>query len=176
MGCGKKQHAESLAQAHEAKILKNLLQYSSQPSVGQVDLETTQTVSTTLRLEQPVLDDEIVSECDWDGNVNHCLSSDSDSDWDNELEDGFESDNSEFSELEGEDLKESLQKALEAELTLLAWLMPYEVIQQATTSKEWKTAEQNRGLGYYGLSDQTQCCHEKKVRDKENKDKELHKM
>ena len=168
MGRGKKHHAESLAQAREAKNLKNLLRYSSQLSVGRVT-----SLDLDLKVTEPqFLDEDEVVECDWDGSVNHCLSSDSD--WEDESDDGFESDDTEFSELEGEDLKESLQKALEAELALLTQLTPYEVILQAT-SKEWKRAEQNRGLGYNGQSDRTRRCHEKKARDKENEDKELRK-
>ena len=137
MGRGKKHRAESLAQAREAKNLKNLLRYLSQLSVGRVT-----SLDLDLKVTEPqFLDEDEVVECDWDGSVNHCLSSDSD--WEDELDD------TEFSELEGEDLKESLQKALEAELALLTQLTPYEVILQAT-SKEWKRAEQNRGLGYNG--------------------------
>ena len=61
---GKRHCTESLAWAREAKNLKNMLQYSSQPSVGQV-VALDPNLEMTLRLEQPVLD-EIV-ECDWGG-------------------------------------------------------------------------------------------------------------
>ena len=65
-------------------------------------------------------------ECDWDGSVNYYSSSDSEFE-ENDLDDGYGSEDSEFSELEGEDLKESLQKALEAELALLTQPIPIRI-------------------------------------------------
>ena len=126
--------------------------------------------------QEPVdIDDSIEDECDWDGSVNYYPSSDSEFK-ENNSDDGYGSEESEFSELEGKDLKESLQKALEAEIALLTQPTPYEDIQRTVTSQEWKNAEKNRGLGYNRHADRTQHRHEKKARDKEKEDKELCKM
>ncbi|KAF8220442.1 hypothetical protein L208DRAFT_1382661 [Tricholoma matsutake] len=116
-------------------------------------------------------------ECDWDGTVNHYLSSVRDSAWtDSEADDEDDSEGTEYSDLEGDSLVESLQKTLEAELESLRKPTPYEAIKQDLSTKNWKKAEQNQGFGYGGHSDQTKRCHDKKVHDKEEEDKNLQKF
>jgi hypothetical protein len=82
------------------------------------------------QMHEPILvdnNDNLEDECDCDGSVNYYPSSDS-MFKENDLDDGYGSEDSEFSELEGKDLKKSLQKALEAELALLTQPTPYEDI------------------------------------------------
>jgi len=111
----------------------------------------------------------------WTGGVNNHLigldGSDSDVD-DTEWE--SESSEDEVDELEGDDLVESLRKEIENELNLLKQTAqtPYEKINNANlTSKDWKKAEQNRGLGYNGLASRTQRKHRQEEREKAERDK-----
>lgn len=114
-------------------------------------------------------------ECDWDGTVNRCSLSDSDFEWTDSESDADDESETEYSELEGDGLVESLQKSLEEELESLKKLTPYEVLEQDISGKIWKRAEQNRGFGYSGRSDRTKRRHAKKARDKEEEDKNLRK-
>jgi hypothetical protein len=93
-------------------------------------------------------------ECEWMGGVNHVLSSDSEFYWtDSDMDSDSESD---FSELEGQELIGSLQACLEKELKMLGTVTPYEQFtQQTLTTDEWKRAESKRGFGYTGNSDRT---------------------
>ena len=109
---------------------------------------------------------------DWDGTVNHYLSSDSDSVWtDSEADDEDDSEGTEYSDLEGDSLVESLQRTLES----LRKPAPYEAIKQDLSTKNWKKTEQNRGFGYSGHSNRTKRRHNKQARDKEEEDKNLRK-
>ena len=111
----------------------------------------------------------------WTGGVNnHLIGFDeSDSDFgDTEWE--SEESEDEVDELEGADLVESLRKELENELNLLkqAAQTPYEKISNANlTARDWKKAEQNRGLGYNGLASRTQRKHRQDAREKAERDK-----
>lgn len=84
-------------------------------------------------------------ECDWDGTVNHCslALSDSDFGWTDSESDAGDETETEYLELEGEGLIESLQKSLEEELKSLKKLTPYKVLEQDISGKIWKKAEQN---------------------------------
>ena len=77
---------------------------------------------------------------------------------------------SEYSELEEEDLVQVLQAEIEA----LSQPSPYDEIMRKLTSKDWEKAEQNRGLRYNGHSARTRRYHEKKARDKEEGDMKSH--
>jgi len=82
--------------------------------------------------------------------------SDSDTEW------ASESSEDEVDELEGADLVESLRKEVENEMDLLkqAAETPYEKISNRNlTAKDWKIAEQYRGLGYSGHASRTQRKH-----------------
>jgi hypothetical protein len=114
-------------------------------------------------------------ECDWDGTVNHCLSSDSDYAWTDSDTKGYNSDETEYLELEGEDFLESLQNSLQAEMELLGNPTPYETIKRGISVKDWKKLEQTQGFGYTGNSDRTKWRNDKKARDKEGEDMNLRK-
>ncbi|KIJ26810.1 hypothetical protein M422DRAFT_272092 [Sphaerobolus stellatus SS14] len=121
--------------------------------------------------------------CNWVGGVNHCLSSDSGFSW----TDSESNSNSEFAELEGEKLLQSidnqqavLQAALEAELQQeikdLAKPTLYNTLTQTKhTTESWKIAEKNQGLGYTGTSSRTRQRREQEARKKEVEDAELRK-
>ena len=93
--------------------------------------------------------------CSWTGGVKHCSS---------DVEEGIaiwvdSSDDSdgELSDLEGDELKESLGLQYEQEISLLA---PYQKLSRVVGSGEWKKAKMNRRLGYH--SDRTKpwsLCH-----------------
>jgi hypothetical protein len=104
---------------------------------------------------------------------NHIGLDESDSDFgDTEWE--SESSEDEVDELEGADLVESLRKEIENELNLLkqAAQTPYEKISNGNlTARDWKKAEQNRGLGYNGLASRTQRKHRQDAREKAERDK-----
>ena len=78
MGRSKKYHQQSLARTREAKLLKNMLQCPSKPSVPlDLDLEVE---TMAARTHEPILvdnNDNLEDECDWDGSVNYYPSSDS---------------------------------------------------------------------------------------------------
>lgn len=81
-----------------------------------------------------------------------------------EDEDGYRSED-DLSELEGEELEESLLRQKQAEDGLMEHLM------RSIGAKEWKKAESNRHLGYGNKSsDRTQRWRRQKKREKEDKD------
>ncbi|KDQ25265.1 hypothetical protein PLEOSDRAFT_1077894 [Pleurotus ostreatus PC15] len=95
--------------------------------------------------------------CDWDGTVNH----DSESDSEEEL-----------SELDGEDLVESI----EAERKKLGLPEPLAIIMESAGNVAvWAKAEKNRGLGYNGQSKRTQQHRAQKACEKAKIDEELRK-
>jgi len=111
----------------------------------------------------------------WTGGVkNHVIGlvdSDSefeDTDWESE------SSEDEIDGLQGDELVESLRKEVESEMELLrqAAETPYEKISNGNlTAKDWKRAEQNRGLGYDGHASRTQRKHSQNAREKAESDK-----
>lgn len=110
--------------------------------------------------------------CDWDGTVNHkYCESDSDSDF--EFSPSSESDSEEeLSELDGEDLVESI----EAERKKLGLPEPLAIIMESAGNVTvWAKAEKNRGLGYNGQSKRTQQHRAQKAREKAKIDEELRK-
>jgi hypothetical protein len=113
-------------------------------------------------------------ECEWTGGVNHILSSDSEFHWtDSDTDTDSESD---FSELEGQELIGSLQACLDRELAILGEQTPYDKLSQQTlTTKAWKEAEAKRGFGYTGNSDRTRRRKDKEARKKGEKDAILRK-
>ncbi len=87
----------------------------------------------------PVSDDfgiqNTAEECGWDGMVNHILSSDNDSEFDDET------DESDFGELEGNELIESLELGLAREVEQLCRTTPYGHVTKNISSQQWKEAE-----------------------------------
>jgi hypothetical protein len=111
-------------------------------------------------------------ECEWEGGVNHVLSSDSGTDW--TKSDSDSDPQSDFSELEGQELVESLQSCLEKELEMLGSQTPYEkVLIRRLTLGDWKKAEGNRGFGYTGNSDRSKRRKEQQAREKAKQDEVL---
>ncbi|KAL1672218.1 hypothetical protein EV122DRAFT_255977 [Schizophyllum commune] len=118
----------------------------------------------------------------WDGTINHYLSDNSDSEWtdsDSDSEDtdsdlGEAGEDNIATELRGEALLRNLQEEALRELPhILETDVPasaYKTIMEKKTKSDWTKAEQNRGLGYNGLSDRTKCRREKDARDQEIKD------
>jgi hypothetical protein len=102
----------------------------------------------------------------WTGGVNHHVSSESDSDSDFGLSTSESESEEEFSELEGDDLLESLQRQAAEEAELLKKPTPYEELKRNIQAPEWKKAEAKRGFGYTGNSGRTKRRHEKVARDK----------
>lgn len=107
--------------------------------------------------------------CSWDGGVNHEVTSDSefcltDSDDESEAE--------EFSDLDGEELVQSIEE----EMKKMGLPKPLAIIMQSVgKTAVWKKAEQNRAMGYNGLSTRTQQFHAQKARRKEAEDAILRK-
>jgi ribosomal protein S13 len=115
--------------------------------------------------------------CTWMGGVNNHLEDDPE-DWIDLSNDTAIDDKSddELDELEGDALRQSLetQMALEAEvLENSAGL--YQCLMRSISSKEWKKAEKNRGLGYNGQSSRSMRRKRKEARDKESRDGETQK-
>ena len=128
----KKAQQVQAAKAREGKALK------------QLRMDTTDSEGEVSAAESDV---EVTS---WTGGVkNHVIGlDDSDSEYeDTEWE--SESSEDEIEGLEGAELVESLRKEVESEIKLLkqAAETPYEKISNRNlTAKDWKRAEQNRGL------------------------------
>jgi hypothetical protein len=165
MGQKSKQKTASIQHAREAKAFQYAKNSERAPDS---DHE-----STSSAVQQGSRDCESESECDWDRGVNHFPS---DSDWDSlndsdwETDSSSESDFGDVSELEGDELVESLQAMLEAEMQILSIPTPYEQILKPHTSGDWKKAERNRRLGYNKLSGRTQRREALEAREKEKLD------
>jgi len=111
------------------------------------------------------LDLDCLSDCGYTGGINFNQSDDK---YEPDSPSGLGSewsDDESFLELEGGDLEEDL-KGLRAE-TLL------DKLSQPKTSVVWKKAEQNRSLGYNGLSSRTQRRRDKMARDRAEHKKEM---
>jgi hypothetical protein len=117
-----------------------------------------------------LIDSDTENECSWTGGVNHTMSSDSALS-DSDSYDDWESD-SDFSELEADDLIESLRAEVEKEMREEMQVLPtlYQKLTQPVSSKEWRKAESNRALGYNGLSSRSNRRHAQEVREKDAKD------
>jgi hypothetical protein len=103
-----------------------------------------------------------------------------DTGWDTEEEyDGLVGDeDEELSELEGEDLCESLRIRVEGEMKELANAeqasqTAYAAIMQELSAKDWRKLETQRGLGYNGQAERTKRRHRQNVREEEEKNKKL---
>lgn len=113
----------------------------------------------------------------WSGGVNnHLVVSKNDSDF-NDTEWDSDSSEDEVDELEGDELVDSLQREIEHEICLLQELepTPYERLMTVVTEKEWKRAEQKRGLGYNGHGERTQRKQQQEARERAEKDKIMRK-
>jgi hypothetical protein len=165
MGRKSKKKTASIRHAHKAKAL----QYAKNSECAQ-DSEHESTSSAAQRGSKGC---ESESECDWHGGVNHFPS---DSDWDSlndsdwKTDSSSESDFGDVSELEGDELIESLQATLEAEMQIISIPTPYEQILKPHTSGDWRKAESNRSLGYNKLSGCTQRRQALEAREKEKLD------
>lgn len=113
--------------------------------------------------------------CNWNGGVNVL---DSESDWTDEDEDGDDTDeeNDTGYDLEGDELRESLQKQVEAEIKHLLTLQNVNICLDGhnITRKEWGKAERNRDFGYNGLSKRNAQYRAQKAWEKEEIDKQTH--
>jgi hypothetical protein len=69
----------------------------------------------------------------------------------------------------------SLKENLAEELEILAEPTPYQEVLKKLTTKEWKKAESNRGLGYSGNSERTKQREGQKARAKAIEDTALQK-
>lgn len=105
----------------------------------------------------------------WRGGVNHILSSDEDRDGSSESESS--SSDGEVDELEGDELRASLEARYTS--TDIKNLGLYGPLTQSTTRREWKKAEANRSLGYNGHAARTKRHHAKLARDREVKDAKM---
>ena len=122
------------------------------------------------------LTDEDNERTKWTGGVIHIPDSESDSDRDFDPSSALESEpgsDEEFSELEGDELLESLQRQAAEEAKLLQKPVPYEELKRGVSGQEWKKAEAKRGFGYTGNSGRTKRRQEKVARDKSDKDAKL---
>jgi hypothetical protein len=97
-----------------------------------------------------------------------------------ELEDIYE--DSELSELEGEELEKSLKLVMEDEMERMEQrkrdqeLTPYETVMQGVSASDWKKAESKRGLGYSGPpAARTEREHRQKAREAEDINKKIRK-
>ena len=175
-GRRKKWRAISAAHARDAKARKA----SSKP---------TESVSSPDPIEIEVVDlqsdeEQEAEATTWPGGVeNHELwGSDSEyssTEEDLPTEDGeliMDSSEDEFSELEGKELVESLQRRQEHEAELVEEVTGYgKVASSRLTGTEWRKAESSRKLGYNGLSARTKRFHAQKAREKEKVDAEMRK-
>jgi hypothetical protein len=103
-----------------------------------------------------------------------------DTGWDTEEEyDGLVGDeDEELSELEGEELCESLKIRVEGEMKELANAeqasqTAYAAIMQELSAKDWRKLEAQRGLGYNGQAERTKRRHRQIAREEEEKNKKL---
>jgi ribosomal protein S13 len=121
---------------------------------------------------EPESDEEV---CSWTGGVNNHLE-DNPEDWidlsgmDSEPDDELE-------ELEGDELRGSLETEIsrEAEVLQNSDTALYQKLMRLISFKEWKQAEKNRALGYNGQSARSKRRKRKDVRDKECRDEETQK-
>ena len=97
-----------------------------------------------------------------------------------ELEGIYE--DSELSELEGEELEKSLKLVMEDEMERVEQrkrdqeLTPYETVMQGASASDWKKAESKRGLGYSGPpAARTEREHRQKEREAEEINKKIRK-
>ena len=108
-----------------------------------------------------------LEECDWDGSVNVNVPEGwmTVTDYEDDL----------LSELEGNDLIESLRSQMCKGAGSCEGLTGYQEIQKKISTQQWKKAERNRGLGYNGLSNRTQRRIGQQAREKASKDEVLRK-
>lgn len=175
-GRRKKWRAISTAHARDAKACKALSKPTE--SVSSPDPIETEVVDLQSDEEQEA---EVTT---WPGGVeNHdlwCSNSEYPS-----TEDGLPTEHGElalgssedeFSELEGEELVESLRRRQEHEADLVEEVSGYEKLANSRlTGREWRKAENSRKLGYNGLSARTKRFHAQKAREKEKVDAEMRK-
>jgi len=166
MGRKSKQKTASIEKARAAKVLQQAKSLEQAP----LNLDTG-TTSHTAWLEDPeACESDPESVCQWDGGINYVPSdselSQSNSDWST----GSGSETDEFSELEGDELRESLETQLQAEMDMLSIPSLYEQVLGWHTSVDWKRAERNRNLGYNKMSDRTKHRQAHNAREKEKID------
>lgn len=118
-------------------------------------------------------DGEIEEVCSWTGGVNNHLHDNAD-DWEDDLSADFEGMDI-LDELEGEELRHSLEAQMTQESESLGEDSIYRALMRSISTKEWKKAESHRGHGYNGQSDRTKRRREKEARDRESRDKEVRK-
>ena len=157
--------------ARKAKAKKNAVNDTQQLASDISNADTSSDLVHSVDIgSDPPSDSEI---CFWDGGVNHYPS-------DVEETTHWNSDSEEegFSDLQGDELLQSLQKTQQKELERIENVSKptaFDKMSQDLTSEEWKKAESNRHLGYSKGSTRTQCCHDLEARQKEEKDYEIRK-
>lgn len=121
-----------------------------------------------------IVEDTPAEECGWDGTLNHALSSDSEFCWtDSEWAGTSDDDDSDISELEGDELYQHINHQLELEIQELTNPTPYQKINETArgmTSKDWKKVESGYRV-YSGNSQRTKQRREQTARKKEETDK-----
>jgi len=124
-----------------------------------------------------VVDVDSSSECGYTGGVD-VDSEDSDDEYDEggQMTSEWElSDSDSLNELEGDELEENLQMLqaeAEAEVARLEKPSAFEQILKPVTSTYWKRAEENRSLGYNGLSKRTKERRAQQARTAEKRREE----
>ncbi|KAG2106534.1 uncharacterized protein F5147DRAFT_578876 [Suillus discolor] len=111
-----------------------------------------------------------LSDCGCTGGVNYWSDNDIDDYKPDTSSEGALSDCESLCELKGDDLEHNLKRLqAEADLEAPRWTAPidtlFKIILRPKTNVVWKKAEQNRSLGYNGLSSCTQCQRDKLARD-----------
>jgi hypothetical protein len=109
-------------------------------------------------------------------------SQDLDAAGDTQGEDGYDEDDV-LSELEGEELQESLRKEMETELQVVEQnkvdIAPdlgstaYDILMRDIPGGQWKAAESNQHLGYNGNAKRTKWRHRQEAREAEEMNKVL---
>jgi len=155
----------------KARAKKNAVNDAQQPpsDISNADMSSDLMHGVDIGSDPPS-DSEI---CSWDGGVNHYPSDVGETThWNSDSEE------EEFSDLEGDELLQSLQKAQEKELERLENVSKptaFDKMSQNLTSEEWKKAESNRHLGYSKGSMRTRRRHDLEARQKEEKDSVIRK-
>jgi ribosomal protein S13 len=160
----RKKHLKSAARARAGPSHVPEISTENKPA-GASPIRATSVSDLTLEGDQDV--------CSWTGGVNNHLE-DRPDDWVDTPED-LEMDDLE--ELEGEELQNSLENQMdqESEMFEKADAAIYRKLMRSISSKEWKRAEMNRGLGYNGQSERSKQRKKKEVKDRARRDEQTRK-
>jgi len=170
MPCKSNHLVNAAAHAHKAKAEKNMVNDTQQPALG-ISNDTFSDLVHSVNIGLDQCSNSVIFS--WDGGVNHHSSDvEKTTHWDSDFEEEG------FSDLEGDELLQSLQRAQQKDLERLGNVSnptAFDKMSQNLTLEEWKMAESNQHLGYSKQSMQTQCCHDLEARWKEEKDSAIQK-